>query len=241
MTFGFTSLHWDELTGLDTRIISLDSIVHIPAFPTLCWIAVSLVLCFQLRNTSLFGEMFQAVYWGLWIFKGLITDESMKVNSFVTGGGHQTLAFRPSTGSWWVVAAGTVHQLSDFILIHWMANYSYVWRVSPLTQTDILITPTLLNSFELPSNAGDPVYSQTLPTVNSPVLPFFYLQQPFPLLCFSFLINLLSYSILSRLSLSHSAFKASSFSIPYCSCCLFFTPQPWDLSGMQPRSIPRIH
>lgn len=73
------------------------------------------------------------------------------------------------------------HQLSDYILSHWMANCSDVWRVSPLTQADILIIPPLPYSFELPSNAGDPVYSWTLPTPSSPVLPSFYLQQPFPL------------------------------------------------------------
>lgn len=142
--------------------------------------------------------------------------------SFVTGGGHQTLAFRPATGSWWVGAAGTVHQLSDFILSHWMANYSDIWRVSPVTQTDILMP----YSFELPSSAGDSVYSQTLPTPNSPILPFFYLQQPFPLLCFSFLVNLLSYSILTFLSLSHSAFKASSLLIPLFLLFIFYNLLP---------------
>lgn len=106
MTFGFTSLHWDEFTGFDTRIIFFDSTAHIPAFPTLCCIAVSLVLCFQLRSTSLFREMFQAVYWGLWVFKGIITDESMKVKFCYW---------------WW--ASDTCIQASHRQLVSWGCRY----------------------------------------------------------------------------------------------------------------------
>lgn len=244
MTSGFILVYWDELTGFATRKIFLGYTVHIPTFPNLCCVAVSLQSCVPcLMSTPFFqkdGSWSQGIK-GCEDLKHLPQMSMCKLTILlmVVGIRHvhpaqpQAAAFAEQLVGW-----GCSHRAS-VVRLHTQPLDGKLFRCMGRISSDTDQHSNTSPALQLWPAFQHTLYSQSLPTRNTTVLPPFcsYMYPPFPLLYFPLLQNLpLTFSLLQYFPLPLLPSKRLQSQL--CNLIIFWY-LPSHLSGMQqPTSIP---